>query len=86
MFLGKPNQVRFLSEDLSRYKDSYNITWSVNSYTPIEEFRLYFRRVPENGIPDSSSYQFNKRQGRRVSGYLGGLTLGDNVGECHSCH
>ncbi|KAL0273993.1 UNVERIFIED_CONTAM: hypothetical protein PYX00_006540 [Menopon gallinae] len=63
---GKPNQVMFRSDPVSRYKDSYNITWVVNSYTPIEEFKLYFRRVPENGMQESSfRQQFSRKYGRR---------------------
>uniref|UniRef100_A0A1B6CBY1 Ig-like domain-containing protein n=2 Tax=Clastoptera arizonana TaxID=38151 RepID=A0A1B6CBY1_9HEMI len=48
---GKPNPALFRSHHQSRFKDSYNITWSVNSYTPIEEFKLFFRKVPSNSPP-----------------------------------
>lgn len=64
---GKPNQVAFNSNPVSRYHDSYNISWVVNSYTPIEEFKLFFRRIPENGIHDSLSYhQYSRKYERRV--------------------
>ncbi|KAK6632354.1 hypothetical protein RUM44_007395, partial [Polyplax serrata] len=63
---GKPNQVAFNSNPVSRYHDSYNISWVVNSYTPIEEFKLFFRRIPENGIHDSLSYhQYSRKYERR---------------------
>ncbi|XP_063224484.1 protein amalgam-like isoform X2 [Bacillus rossius redtenbacheri] len=44
---GKPNRAVFRSHPLGRYRDSYNITWSVDSYTPIEEFKLFYRRLPQ---------------------------------------
>ncbi|XP_063236221.1 neurotrimin-like [Bacillus rossius redtenbacheri] len=55
---GKPNRAVFRSQPLGRYKDSYNLTWSVNSLTPIEEFKLFYRRLPGNSaraLPDHLS-------------------------------
>lgn len=32
----------------------YNISWTVDSHTPIEEFKLYFRRLPQGHDIDNS--------------------------------
>lgn len=34
--------------------DRYNISWTVDSHTPIEEFKLYFRRLPQGHEIDNS--------------------------------
>ncbi|KAK6622726.1 hypothetical protein RUM43_008569 [Polyplax serrata] len=65
---GKPNQVVFRSEPIGRYKDSYNITWAVNSYTPIEEFKLYFRKLFDQNQPNPPQQHHAKRPTRRSSG------------------
>ncbi|CAH1397100.1 unnamed protein product [Nezara viridula] len=66
---GKPNPAVFRSHAVGRSKDSYNITWSVNSYTPIEEFKLSFRKVPTPSTPGTAQQPSNqsKRTNRRVS-------------------
>ncbi|VVC26794.1 Fibronectin type III,Immunoglobulin subtype,Immunoglobulin-like domain,Immunoglobulin-like [Cinara cedri] len=48
---GKPNPVKINSNKNGRHQNNYNISWSVDSYTPIEEFKLYYRKVP---LPDES--------------------------------
>lgn len=40
---GKPNVATFRSAPVSQWKDRYNISWIVESYTPIEEYRLYYK-------------------------------------------
>ncbi|GFG36897.1 hypothetical protein Cfor_08702, partial [Coptotermes formosanus] len=50
---GRPNPAIFVSDPRGKYRDMYNISWNVNSYTPIEEFKLYFRKLPDN---DTHSY------------------------------
>ncbi|EEB18285.1 limbic system-associated membrane protein precursor, putative [Pediculus humanus corporis] len=68
---GKPNQVAFNSNPVSRYHDSYNISWIVNSYTPIEEFKLFFRRIPETGNQDFMSYhQYSRKYEKRENSSL----------------
>ncbi|RZF35719.1 hypothetical protein LSTR_LSTR009587 [Laodelphax striatellus] len=65
---GKPNPAVFRSHPNGRFKDSYNLTWTVTSYTPIEEFKLYFRRMPTPVVPGQVSqpqYQLSKRPIRR---------------------
>lgn len=48
---GKPNPVKINSNKNGRHQNNYNISWSVDSYTPIEEFKLFYRKVP---LPDES--------------------------------
>ncbi|KAF4523242.1 hypothetical protein B566_EDAN006865 [Ephemera danica] len=45
---GRADSAVFDSLPQGRYRDSYNISWSVNSYTPVEEFKLFFRKLPDN--------------------------------------
>ncbi|KAG4075949.1 hypothetical protein HA402_003775 [Bradysia odoriphaga] len=59
---GKPNTANFRSAPVSQYKDRYNISWTVDSHTPIEEFKLFYRRLPqghdvENAIEQSQPLQ-----------------------------
>ena len=70
LFSGKPNPAIFRSHSAGRSKDTYNITWTVNSYTPIEEFKLFFRKLPTSNPPPppgQPQYQHAKRPQRRVS-------------------
>ncbi|KAL1124697.1 hypothetical protein AAG570_001321 [Ranatra chinensis] len=65
---GKPLVGVFKSPAVGKSRDSYNISWSVNSYTPIEEFKLYFRKMPI-GIPGATHYPVSsKRPQRRENG------------------
>ncbi|XP_062125458.1 lachesin isoform X3 [Drosophila sulfurigaster albostrigata] len=58
---GKPNVAVFNSPAISQYKDRYNISWAVDSHTPIEEYKLSFRKLPQghevvdNAIDSQSS-------------------------------
>lgn len=52
MYIGKPNPVKITSNKNGRQQNNFNISWSVDSYTPIEEFKLFYRKVP---LPDESS-------------------------------
>ncbi|XP_067617413.1 uncharacterized protein [Eurosta solidaginis] len=51
---GKPNIAVFNSPPISQYKDRYNISWTVDSHTPIEEYKLSFRRLPQGHEVDNS--------------------------------
>ncbi|XP_050324691.1 uncharacterized protein LOC126755964 isoform X2 [Bactrocera neohumeralis] len=51
---GKPNIAVFNSPPVSQYKDRYNISWTVDSHTPIEEYKLSFRRLPQGHEVDNS--------------------------------
>lgn len=54
----------------------YNISWAVDSHTPVEEFKLYFRRMPRgvngedpivlhNGYSEPLQHQSLQTYGRR---------------------
>ncbi|XP_065077868.1 leucine-rich repeats and immunoglobulin-like domains protein 3 [Ochlerotatus camptorhynchus] len=40
---GLPTVCYFESPTISSYRDQYNISWTVQSYSPIEEYRLFYR-------------------------------------------
>ncbi|EAA07670.5 AGAP002628-PA [Anopheles gambiae str. PEST] len=42
---GKPKTAVFRSVPNSQWKDKYNISWIVDSHSPIEEFKLYYRQM-----------------------------------------
>lgn len=53
----------------------YNISWTVDSHTPIEEFKLYFRRLPQghdidNSIDQQQPLQHHSSQSHRNYGNL----------------
>lgn len=53
----------------------YNISWTVDSHTSIEEFKLYFRRLPQgheidNSIDQQQSAQHHNIQSHRNYGNL----------------
>ncbi|XP_066907829.1 limbic system-associated membrane protein isoform X3 [Halyomorpha halys] len=77
---GKPNPAVFRSHAVGRSKDSYNITWSVNSYTPIEEFKLSFRKVPAPSPPGTAQQpnSHSKRTNRRQENETGYTILRGN--------
>ncbi|RZF39683.1 hypothetical protein LSTR_LSTR012309, partial [Laodelphax striatellus] len=45
---GKPSPARFRSDPYSRSRTSYNITWQLESYAPLEEVRLLYRKMKMN--------------------------------------
>lgn len=45
---GRPSPAEFRSAPYSRAKDSYNLTWMVESYPPLEEVRLLYRKLKVN--------------------------------------
>lgn len=47
---GKPRAGIFRSTPLSQWKDRYNISWTVDSYAPIEEYRLYYKMLADDQI------------------------------------
>lgn len=42
---GRPGPAEFHSSLYSRSKDSYNLTWSIESIPPLEEIRLLYRKL-----------------------------------------
>ncbi|XP_033165513.1 MAM domain-containing glycosylphosphatidylinositol anchor protein 1 isoform X1 [Drosophila mauritiana] len=45
---GRPGAAEFYSPKWGRSPDSYNLTWKIDSYPPLEEVRLLYRRVQMN--------------------------------------
>ncbi|XP_075214115.1 lachesin-like [Lycorma delicatula] len=45
---GRPSPAQFRSEPYSRSRNSYNITWLLESYPPLEEVRLLYRKMKLN--------------------------------------
>lgn len=53
----------------------YNISWTVDSHTPIEEFKLFYRRLPQghdidNSIDQQQPLQHHSSQSHRNYGNL----------------
>lgn len=44
-FKGRPSRAIFKSEPMGNSADSYNLTWKIDSYAPIEEYKLMFRKL-----------------------------------------
>lgn len=42
---GRPGPAEFLSSPRSRSPNSYNLTWKVDSYPPLQEVRLLYRKL-----------------------------------------
>ncbi len=40
---GRPHAAKIVSPPLSYFKDQYNLTWTVDSFLPIEEYRILYR-------------------------------------------
>ncbi|XP_046382567.1 lachesin-like isoform X2 [Ischnura elegans] len=45
---GRPSPAEFRSAPFSRARHSYNLTWVVDSYPPLEEVRLLYRKLQMN--------------------------------------
>ena len=40
---GRPHAAKIITPRLGSFKDQYNLTWTVNSFLPIEEYRILYR-------------------------------------------
>lgn len=40
---GRPHVAKILSPRLGNFKNQYNMTWTVDSFLPIEEYRILYR-------------------------------------------
>lgn len=80
---GLPNTAKFSSASRGQWRDSYNISWAVESLSPIVEYKLLFRRLPdtpltsEDGHPQPLHHQSQKkifpmRENRTHTSYMGG--------------
>lgn len=47
---GRPRAAQFRSAAQSQWKDKYNISWTIDSHAPIEEYKLYYKLVSMDGI------------------------------------
>lgn len=45
---GKPKAGVFRSAAISQWKDKYNISWTVDSYAIVEEYKLFYRLISQN--------------------------------------
>ena len=46
---GNPGRPAFNSQVLSNSQTTYKISWITESFTPIEEYRLLYRKLPVSG-------------------------------------
>lgn len=60
-FTGRPRPPRFTSDAIGHRPHSYNITWSTDSFEPITEYKLLFRRSDVSWIRDVVTLLFRKR-------------------------
>ncbi|ENN70176.1 hypothetical protein YQE_00014 [Dendroctonus ponderosae] len=72
-FAGAPKAATFKSSSTGNYRESYNISWEVESHSPIEEYQLLFRRISD----DSNHPQPLHVQSQRKFG----LTVRNGIGE-----
>jgi Immunoglobulin I-set domain len=47
---GEPRAPVIRSNALSQWKDKYNVSWTVDSFAPIEEYKLYYKLLSHNPI------------------------------------
>lgn len=47
---GLPRAPQFRSTAMSQWRDKYNISWSVDSFAPIEEYKLYYKMLSHSNI------------------------------------
>lgn len=45
---GLPRAPQFRSAAQSQWRDKYNISWTVDSHAPIEEYKLYYKMLSHN--------------------------------------
>ncbi|KAH8268158.1 hypothetical protein KR026_001305 [Drosophila bipectinata] len=83
---GKPNVAVFNSPPISQYKDRYNISWAVDSHSPIEEYKLSFRKLPQghevvgNSIDSPSSSSSSMSSSQMYGSGLHSHRMGSNLG------
>lgn len=65
---GRPHAAKIITPRLGSFKDQYNLTWTVNSFLPIEEYRILYRvNSPHYG---NDAYQFaSTKTGRSSPGF-----------------
>merc|ERR1711862_341038 len=66
---GRPHASKIVSNSLGSFKDQYNLTWSVNSFLPIEEYRILYRVNSPNYGNDAYQYASSAKTGRSSNFY-----------------
>ncbi|XP_014259908.1 uncharacterized protein LOC106672758 [Cimex lectularius] len=66
---GKPHTAYFRSPAVGKSRDSYNISWTVTSYSPIDEYRLYFRKAPQGSTNAIDSDPTTQKKSSRRTGH-----------------
>ncbi|XP_058824560.1 hemicentin-1-like [Topomyia yanbarensis] len=70
---GKPKAAVFRSMPNSQWKDRYNISWIVDSHSPIEEYKLYYRLVDGDILQNHDGLYMDSRKSHHT--YMGGNML-----------
>lgn len=52
---GRPGPAEFHSAPWSKSPDSYNLTWKVDSYPPLQEVRLLYRKLMVSWIKSQTT-------------------------------
>jgi hypothetical protein len=52
LLIGRPNRAIFRSDPLGRLREGFNISWTVESFSNVEEYRLSYRRKHMNESDD----------------------------------
>ncbi|XP_035783217.1 hemicentin-1-like isoform X2 [Anopheles albimanus] len=73
---GKPKTAVFRSVPNSQWKDKYNISWIVDSHSPIEEYKLYYRQVDGDTLQTHDGIFLDNRKTHTT--YLGDNMLDYN--------
>jgi hypothetical protein len=47
---GLPRAPQFRSNAQSQWRDKYNISWTVDSYAPIEEYKFQYKMMSHNNL------------------------------------
>uniref|UniRef100_A0A8D8IEM5 Limbic system-associated membrane protein n=3 Tax=Culex pipiens TaxID=7175 RepID=A0A8D8IEM5_CULPI len=69
---GLPTICYFDSPTLSSYRDQYNISWTVQSYSPIREYRLFYRMQSKGHLMHPHDKQLDNHIYSHGSGATGG--------------
>uniref|UniRef100_A0A8D8LHE8 Lachesin n=1 Tax=Cacopsylla melanoneura TaxID=428564 RepID=A0A8D8LHE8_9HEMI len=69
---GKPSLAEFKSAPMSRTKDTYNLTWQIESYPPLLKVRLLYRKVRANdtysGKRKATDFQYRRHNNMQQHG------------------
>merc|ERR1712241_212010 len=58
---GRPHAAKIVSNPLSYFKDQYNLTWTVDSFLPIKEYRILYRVFTQTYGKTSAYAQYGRR-------------------------